>query len=366
MCGGAQDNGTICGPSRTQNRAGIRTSDWYSVGGGDGFQPRVDPEDPATVYVQSQEGSLNGSIFEPTGQSTAASGRGPRTPPSTGSRQQPLHPGGRGRAAVAGAARPWRRLGRWHWDSPLIVSPHSHRAAVLRWRAALPQRRSRRRWVTVSPDLTRQLDATKIEIMGKVWPPSSVAFNQATTTLSTITTIDESPLLEGLLYAGTDDGLVQVTEDGGRSWRKVEKFPGVAEHAYVTDVCASPRDAGTVFVTLNNYQRGDYKPYVVKSTDRGRTWTSIAGNLPAAVRVLGASAQDHINGNLLFAGLEFGVWFTVDGGQNWMQLKGGIPTTQARDLVIQRRENDSSSGPSAAAPSSSTITLPCASCPRRR
>ena len=117
--------------------------------------------------------------------------------------------------------------------------------------------------------------------MGKVWPPTSVAFNQATTTLSTITTIDESPLLEGLIYVGTDDGLVQISEDGGRTWRKAEKFPGVAEHAYVTDVFASPRDANTVFATLNNYQRGDYKPYVVKSTDRGRTWTSIAGNLPA-------------------------------------------------------------------------------------
>ena len=132
---------------------------------------------------------------------------------------------------------------------------------------------------------------------------------------------------------------MQITEDGGKTWRKAEKFPGVAEYAYVTDVFASPRDANTVFATMNNYQRGDYKPYVVKSTDRGRTWTSIAGNLPARSGAWSV-VQDHINGNLLFAGLEFGVWFTVDGGQSWTQLKAGLPTIQARDLAIQRREND--------------------------
>jgi hypothetical protein len=175
--------------------------------------------------------------------------------------------------------------------------------------------------------------------MGKVWPRDSVAFNQATTTLSTITTIEESPVLEGLIYIGTDDGVVQVTEDGGANWRKVEKFPGVADFAYVSDVFPSPRDANTVFATFNNYQRGDFKPYVMKSGDRGRSWTSIAGNLPQRSGAW-SIVQDHVNGNLLFAGLEFGVWMTVDGGGNWVQLKGGLPTSQARDLHIQRREND--------------------------
>ena len=169
-------------------------------------------------------------------------------------------------------------------------------------------------WTVISPDLTRNLDPATIPIMGKVWPSNSVAFNQATTRLSTITALDESPLLEGLIYVGTDDGLVQVTEDGGKNWRKVESFAGVAEHAYVTDVFASPRDADSVFATFNNYQRGDFKPYVLKSADRGRTWTSISGNLPERSGAW-SIAQDHVNGNLLFAGMEFGVWFTVDGGQ---------------------------------------------------
>jgi photosystem II stability/assembly factor-like uncharacterized protein len=335
VCGGAQDNGSICGPSRTVNRAGIRTSDWYNVGGGDGFQPRVDPEEPTIVYAQSQEGSLNrldlntgrSTAIRPRPQNTTVDGKPPVPSPS-----QAAQGGGRG-----GLGQP--RLGRWHWDSPLIISPHSNRRLYYGGERLYRSDDRGDSWVTVSPDLTRQLDATKIEIMGKVWPTSSVAFNQATTTLSTITALDESPLLEGLLYVGTDDGLVQVSEDGGKNWRTADKFPGVAEYAYVTDVFASPREAGTVFVTLNNYQRGDYKPYIVRSTDRGRNWTSISGNLPARSGAW-SIVQDHVNGNLLFTGMEFGVWFTVDGGQNWTQLKGGIPTTQARDLTIQRREND--------------------------
>jgi len=336
VCGGAQDNGSICGPSRTANRAGIRTSDWYNIGGGDGFQPRVDPEEPNIVYAQSQEGSLNRLDLN-TGRSTAIRPRPQNTTvdgkPPVPSPPQAAQGGGRG----GGLGQP--RLGRWHWDSPLIVSPHSNRRLYYGGERLYRSDDRGDSWVTISPDLTRQLDATKIEIMGKVWPTTSVAFNQATTTLSTITAIDESPLLEGLLYVGTDDGLVQVSDDGGRNWRKTDKFPGVADYAYVTDVFASPREAGTVFVTLNNYQRGDYKPYIVRSTDKGRNWTSISGNLPARSGVW-SIVQDHVSGNLLFAGLEFGVWFTVDGGQSWTQLKGGIPTTQARDLTIQRREND--------------------------
>jgi photosystem II stability/assembly factor-like uncharacterized protein len=336
VCGGTQDNGTHCGPSRTLHRVGIRTSDWYSVGGGDGFQPRVDPEDPTTVYVQSQEGALSrldltsgrSVSIRPRPQNTSVDGKPPAAP-AAGAAQ------GAGRGGGFGQPR----FGRWHWDSPLIISPHHSRRLYYGGERLYRSDDRGDSWASVSPDLTRQLDATKIAIMGKVWPTYSVAFNQATTTLSTITALDESPLLEGLLYAGTDDGLVQISEDGGKTWRKAEKFPGVAEYSYVTDVFASPRDASTVFATLNNYQRGDYRPYVVRSTDRGRTWTSIAGNLPARSGAWSV-VQDHVNGNLLFAGLEFGVWFTVDGGQHWTQLKSGLPTIQARDLTIQRREQD--------------------------
>jgi hypothetical protein len=194
-------------------------------------------------------------------------------------------------------------------------------------------------WIRISPDLTRQLKWDELPIMGKVWPSDSVAYHESTTALSNVVSLDESPLMEGLLYAGTDDGLLQVTEDGGKSWRRIEDFPGVPKWTYVSDVFASPRDANTVFVALNNWQRGDYKPYIVKSADKGRTWTDITGNLPARHDVWSV-IQDHIDGDLLFAGTEFGLFTSVDGGATWVQLKGGMPTTQVRDMAVQRREND--------------------------
>jgi hypothetical protein len=325
------------------------------VGGGDGFQPRVDPEDPNIVYSESQEGNLqrldlrtgDSTNIRPNAQNTiggpvsaAPAAVTTQTPPEgapaggPGGRQ-----GGGGAAGRGGFGGGRGAFGRWHWDSPLIISPHSARRLYYGGERLYRSDNRGDSWTAVSGDLTRNLDPTKIPIMGKVWPTDSVAFNQATTRLSTITTIDESPLLEGLIYAGTDDGNVQVTEDGGKNWRKIDAFPGVAPFAYVTDVFASPRDSDTVFVTLNNYQRGDFKPYVVKSTDRGKTWTSISGDLPARSGAW-SIVQDHVNPNLLFAGMEFGVFFTVDGGGHWLQLKGGIPTSQARDLIIHRREND--------------------------
>jgi hypothetical protein len=194
-------------------------------------------------------------------------------------------------------------------------------------------------WTRVSPDLSRNLNRDTLPIMGKVWGRGSVALNGSTTALSNIVGVDESPLLEGLLWVGTDDGLVQVSEDGGKNWRRIEDFPGVPKWTYVSDVHASPRDANTIFVALNDWQRGNYKPYIVKSTDRGHTWTNITGDLPAKHDVW-AVAQDHVNGNLVFAATEFGLFFTTDGGTHWVQLKGGMPLTQVRDLTIQRRESD--------------------------
>ncbi len=341
VCGGAQDNGSICGPSRTVNRVGIRTSDWINVGGGDGFQGRVDPEDASIVYSQSQEGALQRLDLR-TGQSTTVRPTARNTtggPPAPQPDSPAAEPGGRGGGQGGFGGRGGGRFGRWQWDSPLIISPHSARRLYFAGERVYRSDDRGETWNAISGDLTRQLDATKIPIMGKVWPTDSVAFNQATTMLSTITALDESPLLEGLIIAGTDDGVVQITEDGGKQWRKVESFPGVPEHTYVTDVYASARDSSAIFVTLNNYLRGDFKPYVSKSTDRGRTWTSVSGDLPERSGAW-SIVQDDVNPNLLFAGLEFGVYFTVDGGTHWVQLAGGIPTAQARDLTIQRREKD--------------------------
>jgi hypothetical protein len=166
-----------------------------------------------------------------------------------------------------------------------------------------------------------------------------VAKNNSTSFYGTLVALDESPLVEGLIYAGSDDGLIQVTEDGGATWRKQDKFPGVPELAYVTRLTASLHDPNTVYAAFDNHKMGDFKPYLFKSTDRGRSWKPVAGDLPERGTVY-CVAEDHVKPNLLFAGTEFGVFFTVDGGERWVQLKGGIPVINVRDLAIQRREND--------------------------
>ena len=307
--GGAQDNFSVGGPSRTRSNNGIRNADWFITSGGDGFGSVVDPVDPNTVYAESQFGVL--SRFDL------------RTGEVTG-------------------IQPFDSLGealRWNWDSPLFVSPHAHTRIYF---AANRLFRSDDRgdsWRAVSPDLSRQIDRNKLKLMDRVWGVDAVAKNVSTTLFGTIFTIAESPIKEGVLFVGTDDGRVQISEDGGAHWRAIDHFPGVPDTTFVSRVVPSQHDVNTLYVTLNNHWSGDFKPYVVKSTDLGRSWTNITSDLPARGDVW-SLAEDHVDRNLLFVGTEFGLFFTNDGGKKWTPLKGGLPTIQVRDLAIQKREND--------------------------
>ncbi|MGD2216675.1 MAG: hypothetical protein PVJ64_07960 [Gemmatimonadales bacterium] len=308
--GGTQDNSTLGGPARTKNVHGIRNSDWFVTLGGDGFQTRVDPENPDILYSQYQYAGLV------------------RYDRRSGERIDIQPQPAAGDTAL-----------RWHWDSPLIVSPH---ASTRLYFAANMLFRSDDRgdtWIAVSPDLSRQIDRNRLEVMGTVWSVDAVWKNVFTSPFGTIVSLDESPLEEGLIYAGTDDGLIQVTEDEGANWRRIERFPGVPEMTYVADLLASRHDVNTVYAVFNNHKNGDFKPYVAKSTDRGRSWKSITSNLPER-HVTWSIAEDHLNPNLLFVATEFALFFTIDGGTNWIRLTGGVPTIAFRDLEIQRREND--------------------------
>ncbi len=308
--GGTQDNNSLGGPSRTRNSVGITNANWIVTAGGDGFVSQVDPEDPDTVYSESQYGGLV-RFDRKTGTSIGIQPQEGRDDPAL----------------------------RWNWDSPFIISPHSHTRLYF---AAQKLYRSEDRgdsWRAVSADLTRQIDRNTLPVMGKVWGPDAVAKNVSTSFYGNIVALAESPKKEGLIYVGTDDGLIQISADGGQNWTKYEKFPGVPEKTYVSRIKASPHDANVVFASFDNHKNADFKPYLLKSTDAGRTWSSIASNLPENGPVL-AIAQDTVNPNLLFVGTELGLFFSIDGGQKWIQLKGGLPTIAVRDLVIHPREGD--------------------------
>ncbi|HXN63824.1 MAG TPA: hypothetical protein VN862_00715 [Candidatus Acidoferrales bacterium] len=308
--GGTQDNSSVGGPARTRSGSGIINSDWFNTQGGDGFHSAVDPEDPNTVYAELQEGNLV------------------RFDRRTGERVN-----------IIPTAAPGEPPVRWDWDAPILVSPHSHTRLYF---ASDRLYRSDDRgdsWKPISGDLTRHVDRNSLPIMGKVWPPEAVAKNTSTAQFGNATAISESPKKEGMIYVGTDDGLINVTEDGGAHWRKLDTFPDVPEMTYVSRIFASQHDVNTVYASFDGHQNEDFKPHILKSTDAGKSWTSISGDLPENGPVM-AIAEDPVDSNLVFIGTEFGLYFTTNGGAHWTRLRNGLPTIAVRDLAIQKQMGD--------------------------
>lgn len=308
--GGTQDNFSIGGPSRTISSNGIFNSDWYFTSTGDGFESQVDQSNPDIVYAQSQYGGLV------------------RYDKKTGEFLD---------------IRPVEQEGdapyRWNWDSPLLLSKYSNKRLYFGSNRIFRTDDQGNTWKLISGDLSRKTDRNKLEVMGKVWSVDAVAKNGSTDIYGQTTTIAESQFDENTLYIGTDDGLIQITNDGGISWTKVDGISGVPERTYVNQIITSQHNRNVAYVTFNHHRYGDFHPYIYKTTDGGRTWNAIQHNLPERGTAY-TIAEDHVNPNLLFVGTEFGLYFSVDGGAEWIQLKNGLPTISVKDIAIQKREND--------------------------
>ena len=293
--GGIQDNGSMKGPSSMKGGGSIPFEAWYRVGGGDGFYNVVDPTDSRWLYNESQFGSIQ-RMDQRTGQSRSIR----YTRPQGG---EPL---------------------RWNWSSPILISPHN--PEVIYHGANILVRSSNRgdTWTEISTDLTKNLPDRR--------------GGSGNIQYATITSVDESPIIAGVIWVGTDDGNVQVTRNGGRAWTNVvDKIPGQPGY-WVSRVIASHHDAGTAYVTMTGYRHDDPKPFAWKTTDYGATWTSVAGNLPnEPVNVI---REDRRNPNLLFIGTDFGVYASLDGGKAWHRMKNGITTNPVHDLHIHPRDQE--------------------------
>jgi photosystem II stability/assembly factor-like uncharacterized protein len=309
VMGGLQDNQAWAAPNQTRKTFGTSNADWYRLAGGDGFYSVADRSDPNFIYSESQNGAI-GRYDARTGQT------------------KNIRP-------VAGPGEPHR----YNWSAPIVVSQHVPRQV---YHAAQFVFRSNDRgdsWTKISPDLTRAIDRNILPMRGAPVDSNALGRHEGTADFGNISTLDESPLRPGLLATGSDDGVIAVTRDGGVTWSRTERFPTVPETTYVSRVEFSRFSEGTIYASMDGHRSNDFKPYVLKSTDYGRSWTPITGDLPGdgSVQVV---REHHRERNLLFAGTEYGVYFTINGGTHWTRLGSGIPTVPVHDIAIQEREND--------------------------
>ncbi len=308
--GGTQDNFSLGGPSRTTSANGITNADWYVTSTGDGFETQVDPKDPNIIYAQSQYGGLN--------RYDRKSGENLWIKPIEGENEP---------------------ANRWNWDAPLLISQHDNKRLYFGANKVYRSDDQGNSWKAISGDLSRGLDRNTFKVMGKVQSVDAIAKNQSTDIYGQTTTIAESKFNENMLWVGTDDGLIQLSTDGGKNWKAIDNIPGVPARSYVQQIVASSHDANTAYVCFNQHRYGDFKPYIFKTTDAGKTWESIMSDLPAKGSVY-TIAEDHVDANLIFVGTEFGVFFSNTAGKQWLALKSGLPTIAVRDIEIQKREND--------------------------
>ncbi len=310
VIGGTQDNNTQYGPVRTDHVHGLRNADWRVTLFGDGHQPAIDPTNPDIIYSSWQQSHF-WRVDRVTGEGLPI-------------RPEPL------------AGQP---EGRWNWDGPILISHHDPARLYVASQQVWRSDDRGDSWTVISDDLTRDEDRLLNPVMGRVWSIDAPWDLLAMSMYGTITNLEESPRDENLLYAGTDDGLIQVSEDGGATWREAGRPSGLPDHFYVNDLTADRFDRNTVYAVIDLHKAGDFRPLVYKSTNAGKSWKSISSDLPER-HIVWRLVQDTVKPELMFVGTEFGIFVTLDAGQSWLKLQGGVPNIPFRDLVIQEREND--------------------------
>jgi photosystem II stability/assembly factor-like uncharacterized protein len=346
VCVGLQDNGSWCGPSHVRSNSGIQQWQWMSVGGGDGFQNAIDPTDENIFYTESQNSGIQRYNLN-TGESGSIK-------PSAGNQ------GGRGGAGAGGGGRGGRAniinpLGtplQFNWNNPIRLSPHNPSTVLLGGRAMHISRNRGENWWTTK-ELGKGIDLEKRSIMGVSYAlpncpsaaPGAACINSkndgyVNNEFGTLTEIAESPIIPGVYWAGTDDGNIQVSRDGGVTWEEVGKnIPGVNHEYYISGLEASWYDAGTAYAALDGHRNDDLKPYVFKTTDYGKTWTPVSGNLPAR-NVVNSIRQDPVNRNLLYAPTELGFYVSLNDGQTWDRFMPNLPMGRIDEVVVHPRDND--------------------------
>jgi len=309
VLGGAQDLGTVHGPSRTLNLEGVRNRDWYVPLGADGYGVDIDPRDPNIMYLMTQQGNLY---------------RADRRS------EEVLH--------IGPVAAPGEPPERWNWDSPIFISPHNADRIYFGSQRVWRSEDRGQSWTAISGDLTTGRNRYELPFYDRIWSVDALHDTAAMSRYATLTAMTESPVTEGVLFAASDDGLVHSSADGGVNWTRAAALPDLPALSFVNDIEASQHDADTVFVVADNHKMGDFRTYLFRSRDRGASWESIAGDLPDGT-IVWAIQQDHEDPDLLFLGAEFGLHVSWNGGTNWVKLKGA-PTISFRDVKVQRRDDD--------------------------
>ncbi len=310
ILGGAQDLGTLWGPARTASTEGVRNEDWHFPMGADGYGVQFDPTDPDIMYLMTQQGNLYRTDRTSEESLQIQPQPAPGDPPE-----------------------------RWNWDSPIMISPHDPDRLYFASQRLWQSNDRGDSWTAISGDLTTNTNRYELPYMGRVWSLDAMHDNGAMSKYATLTTISESPLAEGHLYTGSDDGLIHVSPDGGQTWTRAAPLPGVPERSFINKIEADLHVPGALFALADAHKLGDYTPYLFESGDDGQTWSSIRGDLPDST-IVWAIQQDHVSPDLLFIATEYGLYVSANRGTNWHELETGAPTIAFRDLKLHRRDDD--------------------------